>query len=229
MTETEFRPTHVTPLEGMPTWVAPDPSEPSAWLDALLPVRVTATQGDWAQVLCSNGWGAWVDGRLLVALPDRPPGTTQPLARTPDPRPLLARLERALGTYRRLVEQLADGSLDLETFRQRTAGLRVGVIVDGESAWLLDLEHDRWWYCRDAQLQTFATVEAPPGVHAGADGLGDDGGGRGGDVGAAEPPGAGAASEPPAAGEGAGPDLPAGPPPISRTDRPVSPARAGER
>jgi hypothetical protein len=171
--DTDFRPTHVTPLDGMPTWSRPDTSEPSAWLDALLPVRVTDARGDWARVLCANGWGAWVDGRLLVALPDGPPGTARPPAGTADPRPLLARLESALSTYRQLVEQLADGAIDLQTFRERSAGLRLGVIVDGESAWLLDLEHDRWWYCRAAQVQTFATIQAPPD-EAGSDTTGSD-------------------------------------------------------
>ena len=166
MDHTEFRPTHVTPLDGMPTWVNPDPAQPSAWLDPVLPVQVTDTEGDWARVRCSNGWAAWVDGRLLVALPDGPPGTEHPLAHTGDPRPLLARLEVALSTYRRLVEQLADGAIDLQTFRERSGGLRLGVVIDGESAWLLDLDHDRWWYCHDSQLQTFATVDAPPDVHA---------------------------------------------------------------
>jgi hypothetical protein len=201
MSDGEFRPTHVTPLDGLPTWAAPDPSEPSAWLDALLPVQVIGTEGDWAQVLCSNGWAAWVDGRLLVALPEHPPGAAKPISRTPDPRPLLARIERALGTYRRLVEQLADGAIDLDTFRARSKGLRIGVVVDGESAWLLDLEHDRWWYCHDTQLQTFATVEAPPDVHGSA----------------AEPQRPANPSRPPEA---------AGPPPISRTG---SPLQAGER
>ena len=160
--ETGFRPTHVTPLDGMPTWGGPDTSQPSAWLDALLPVRITDTRGDWSRILCANGWGAWVDGRLLVALPDAPPGTGLPPAVTADPRPLLARLERTLSTYRHLVDQLADGAIDLQAFRDRSAGLRLGVVVDGESAWLLDLEQDRWWYCRAAQVQTFATVDAPP-------------------------------------------------------------------
>ncbi|ACU75998.1 conserved hypothetical protein [Catenulispora acidiphila DSM 44928] len=168
MNDTGFRPTHVTPLDGMPTWDGPDPSEPSALLDPVLPVQVVETQGDWARVLCANNWSAWVDGRLLVALPDGPPGTDRPQARTPDPRPLLAQLERTLTAYRQLVEQLAAGTIDLQAFRERSVGLRVGVIVDGESAWLLDLEHDRWWYCHDTQLQTFATVEAPPGVHGAA-------------------------------------------------------------
>lgn len=159
---TAFRPTHVTPLDGMPTWAGPDTSSPSARLDALLPVRITDTRGDWARILCANGWSAWADGRLLIALPDAPPGASVPPAFISDPRPLLARVEHALSTYRQLVEQLADGRLDLQTFRERSAGLRLGVVVDGESAWLLDLEHDRWWYCHATQMQTFATVEAPP-------------------------------------------------------------------
>ncbi|MEY9908135.1 hypothetical protein ABIA35_004368 [Catenulispora sp. MAP12-49] len=162
MDDTGFRPTHVTPLDGMPTWAGPDTSQPSAWLDPLLPVQITDARGDWARVLCANGWAAWVDGRLLVALPGPPPGTGHPPAFTTDPRPLLAELERALSTYRQLVERLAAGEIDLQTFRDRSARLRLGVVVDGESAWLLDLEHDRWWYCHDTQVQTFATVEAPP-------------------------------------------------------------------
>jgi hypothetical protein len=164
MNDTEFRPTHVAPLDGLPTWAGPDPSEPSAWLDALLPVQVVDRQGDWAHVLCANGWAAWADGRLLIALPDGPPGTSKPLTRTSDPRPLLASLERAVATYRQLVEQLAEGAIGLETFRRRSASLRLGVVIDGESAWLLDLDHDRWWYCEGTRLQTFATVEPPRDV-----------------------------------------------------------------
>jgi hypothetical protein len=163
MTELEFRPTHVVPLDGMPTWAGPDAAQPSAaWLDPLLPVHLLTRQGDWARVACSNGWAAWVDGRLLLALPDGPPGVAHPLADAPDPAALLARVERAVGVYRQLAEQVADGRIDRGTFRARTAGLRLGVVVDGESAWLLDLDRDRWWYCDGARLQTFATVEAPP-------------------------------------------------------------------
>jgi hypothetical protein len=208
MDDTEFRPTHVTPLDGMPTWAGPDTSEPSAWLDALLPVRVVDTRGDWARVLCANGWAAWVDGRLLIALPDAPPGTSLPPAFISDPRPLLARLERALSTYRLLVEQLADGRLDLQTFRDRSAGLRLGVVVDGESAWLLDLEHDRWWYCHDAQVQTFATVDvAPEEASVGGSVGGPVGGAAGGAVGgavggpASRPPGGRDAADAARAGE----------------------------
>lgn len=162
MTDTEFRPTHVVPLDGLPTWVSPDVSEPSAWLDPLLPVCLLARHGDWAHVACSNGWSAWVDGRMLLTLPDGPPGTANLLAESPDPRPLLARIERAVAAYRQLVGQLADGRIDLGTFRRNSAELRLGVVIDGESAWLLDLDQDRWWYCDGTRLATFATVEAPP-------------------------------------------------------------------
>ncbi|GAA2147334.1 hypothetical protein GCM10009760_38140 [Kitasatospora kazusensis] len=158
----EFRPTHVVPGDGLPTWAAPDPSRPTARLDPLLPVRLDLTSGDWAHVVCSNGWSAWVDGRLLVALPHHPPGTVAPLGATADPRPLLAQLERALASYRRLVDELADGRIDLETFRTHSRGLRVGAVLDGPAAWLLDLDHGRWYHCDGTRLQTYATVDPPP-------------------------------------------------------------------
>ncbi len=157
----EFRPTHVAPPDGLATWTRPDFSEPNVRLDALLPVRVADMRGDWARVVCSNGWTAWVDGRLLVALPHRPPGTAQALTRTADPRPLLRRLEQALAQYREQVEDLADGTLDLENFRHLTRGLRLGVVLDGDAAWLLDLDQGRWLYCDGLQLHTFAAVEPP--------------------------------------------------------------------
>ncbi|MHA6763907.1 hypothetical protein [Streptacidiphilus sp. PAMC 29251] len=160
----EFRPTHVVPAEGLATWAGPEPSEPSAPLDPLLPVQLTDSRGDWARVLCSNGWSAWVDGRMLVSLPHSPPGTEHPLTRTADPRPLLARLERALAEYRAQVEQLADGRIDLAAFRSRTRDFHLGAVVDGDAAWLLDLEQGRWYYCDGAQLRTYATVEVPPEV-----------------------------------------------------------------
>ncbi|WP_457034344.1 hypothetical protein [Kitasatospora sp. P5_F3] len=155
----EFRPTHVVPEGGLPTWESADPAHPSARLDPLLPVMLTEATGDWARVVCSNAWSAWVDGRMLITLPHRPPGTAQPLATTADPRALLARLEDALAAYRQLVDEYAAGLLDLEGFRSRSAGLRVGAVIDGPAAWLLDLDQGRWYYCEGAQLQTYATVE----------------------------------------------------------------------
>ncbi|MET8629377.1 hypothetical protein ABZW30_37540 [Kitasatospora sp. NPDC004669] len=161
MDEFAFRPTHVAPPTGMATWAAPDPARPSARLDPLLPLRLITGQGDWAQVLCANGWTTWVDGRLLVALPQPPPAAGGPPARTADPRPALAEAEAALARYRSLLEDLAAGVLDLESFRERARGLRIGLVADGEELWVFDPVHDRWCYCDGLQLQTYAATDRP--------------------------------------------------------------------
>ncbi|MFI8962860.1 hypothetical protein ACIGO8_12135 [Streptomyces sp. NPDC053493] len=157
----DFRPTHVVPRDGLPAWEAPDPALPTAPLDAFLPVQLLDRVGDWGQVLCSNGWSAWVDARLLVSVPADPPAAGSPLTRTADPRPLIARAEDALGRFRRAVEELAAGRADGETFRQRTRGLRVGMVVDGEAVWLYDAEHERWVFCDGAGLSTYAAASGP--------------------------------------------------------------------
>ncbi|MFH8377315.1 hypothetical protein [Streptomyces cyaneofuscatus] len=157
----EFRPTHVIPPDGLPAWEAPDVARPTDPLDALLPVRLAERRGDWAYVICSNGWAAWVDGRLLVSVPRTPPAPGQPLARTADPRPLLARAEEALNQYRRAAQDLAEGRSDGESFQQRTRGMRVGMVVDGESVWLYDAEHERWVFCDGTQLSTYAAESGP--------------------------------------------------------------------
>jgi hypothetical protein len=161
MTTPGFRPTHVVPQDGMPAWEVPDPDRPTVPLDGLLPVRLVDRRGDWGHIVCANGWSAWVDGRLLVAVPREPPAAGRPLARTADPRPLLARVEEALGRYRQAIEELTDGRLDGETFRGRTQGLRVGAVVDGEAVWLFEAEHERWVYCDGTRLSTYATSEPP--------------------------------------------------------------------
>ncbi|WP_432055611.1 hypothetical protein [Streptomyces sp. bgisy022] len=161
MTTPAFRPTHVVPRHGLPAWEAPDPSRPTAGLDPLLPVRLTESRGDWGHVLCSNGWSAWVDGRRLVAVPEDPPASDAPPARTADPRPLLTRVQETLARYLIAAENLAEGGLDGEAFRQRTRGLRVGIVVDGESAWLYDSAHGRWLYTDGAHLQPYAADEPP--------------------------------------------------------------------
>ncbi|MCX4514826.1 MULTISPECIES: SH3 domain-containing protein [Streptomyces] len=164
MTETAvpgFRPTHVVPGEGMATWESPDVASPSAPLDPFLPVELVDRRGEWGRVLCANGWSAWVDGRLLIAVPKAPPSAGQPLDRTADPQPLLARAEEVLSQYRRAAQELATGRCDGETFRRRTQGMRLGVVVDGEALWLYDAEHERWVYCDGARLAPFATT-APP-------------------------------------------------------------------
>ncbi|MFI8171527.1 hypothetical protein ACIGAN_35040 [Streptomyces sp. NPDC085931] len=160
MTTPGFRPTHVVPRHGMPAWEAPDSARPTADLDPLLPVQLLERQGDWGHVLCFNGWSAWVDGRRLVAVPQDPPTTDGPLTRTADPRPLLARAEDALSRYRSAVEDLA-GGLDGESFRTRTRGLRIGVVIDGESMWLYDAAHGHWVYADGTRLTPYAADETP--------------------------------------------------------------------
>ncbi|MEU7023030.1 hypothetical protein ABZ990_20545 [Streptomyces sp. NPDC046203] len=151
----------MVPRDGLPTWEAPDPALPAEPLDAFLPVRLLDRAGDWGRVLCSNGWSTWVDARLLVSVPADPPAASGPLTRTADPRPLIGRAADALTRYRRAAEELATGRSDGETFRRRTRRLRVGMVVDGESLWLYDAEHERWVYCDGRGLGTY-TASAPP-------------------------------------------------------------------
>ncbi|CAL9363357.1 hypothetical protein SUDANB176_00720 [Streptomyces sp. enrichment culture] len=161
MTAPGFRPTHIVPQHGLPAWEEPDPARPTVGLDPLLPVRLLERRGDWGRVQCSNGWSAWVDGRLLVAVPQDPPAPDAPMARTADPRPLLIRAEEALTRYRFAVEGLMSGDLDREGFGAHTLGLRLGIVVDGESVWLYDPDHGRWVYTDGTRLHTYAADEAP--------------------------------------------------------------------
>ncbi|MFF8946114.1 hypothetical protein ACF1A5_28390 [Streptomyces sp. NPDC014864] len=160
MTTPGFRPTHVVPQDGMPAWEAPDPDRPTVPLDPLLPVELAERRGDWGRVVCANGWSAWVDGRRLVAVPQDPPRPGGPFG-TGDPRPLLARAEHALASYRVAVEDLAGGGIDRETFGHRTRGLRIGIVVDGESMWLYDAEQGRWVYADGSRTATYAADRAP--------------------------------------------------------------------
>ncbi|MEW2140746.1 hypothetical protein AB0892_29855 [Streptomyces sp. NPDC005409] len=162
-----FRPTHVVPQDGLPAWESPDVSRPTTPLDPFLPVRLLTRQGEWGEVLCSNGWSAWVDGRLLVAVPQPPPTTGgRPPERADDPRPLLARSAEVLDGYRRAFEEFASGRVTSEVFRRSVRGLRVGVVVDGESVWLYDEAAGRWLYGDGTRLATYA-VATGPGVAPG--------------------------------------------------------------
>jgi Bacterial SH3 domain len=61
-----FAPTHTVPPQGMQAWAAPDPNGAVvATLGGGLPIQITEVRGAWAQVLCSNGWTGWVDGRII--------------------------------------------------------------------------------------------------------------------------------------------------------------------
>ncbi|MEU4038063.1 hypothetical protein [Streptomyces collinus] len=176
---TGFRPTHVVPPDGMPAWEAPDPGRPTVPLDALLPVELVERLGDWGHIRCANGWAAWVDGRRLVAVPQDPPAGDGPPAGTDDPRPLLARAERALADYRSALEELADGGLDGQSFEDRTKGLRIGIVVDGESVWVYDHEEGRWMYGEGRRLAPYATDRPPSHEGAGHHGTGHEGAGHG--------------------------------------------------
>ncbi|WP_030991332.1 hypothetical protein [Streptomyces sp. NRRL S-1813] len=231
MTAPEFLPSHVVPPEGMATWTAPDTTRPTAPLDPLLPVQVVERRGDWARALCSNGWSAWVDGRLLLSVPHEPPAAAQPAARTADPRPLLGAVESDLSRYRQLIEELAAGRLDGESFTRRTRGTRLGVVVDGDAVWLYDARHERWCFCDGVSLQTYA-VTAGPSSRSGERAASEAGSGEQDEPGGAadpadpaepaalpDPPGdagggtetgsgaeRGAGAEPDGAGPGAGPE-----------------------
>lgn len=64
-----FVPTHTIPASGTRAWETPDGSGPAAArLDPGLEVQVVERKDDWAKILCSNGWEAWVDGRKLVGM-----------------------------------------------------------------------------------------------------------------------------------------------------------------
>lgn len=182
----DFHPTHVVPQEGLPAWEAPDVSRPTAALDPFLPVELLSRQGDWAEILCSNGWSAWVDGRLLVSVPQPPPtGGGQP-DHAEDPLALLSLTTDVLARYLRAAEQLAAGTADTGGFREATRGLRAGVVIDEGSVWLYDEAAGQWMYGDGTRLVTYA-VPAGPGTP--------------GQPSAAEPDGAPAGAPGPAGGE----------------------------
>ncbi|WP_045696528.1 hypothetical protein [Streptomyces rubellomurinus] len=61
-----FRPTHRVPSGGMSAWTAPDPALTAVTrIDARVELQVLERAGDWAHIVCSNGWSAWVDGRRI--------------------------------------------------------------------------------------------------------------------------------------------------------------------
>jgi hypothetical protein len=57
----------------VPCWAQPDGrAQPTNRLDGGLEVAVLQRHGQWAEVLCQNGFRAWVDGNLLASKPRRP-------------------------------------------------------------------------------------------------------------------------------------------------------------
>ncbi|MFK0049306.1 hypothetical protein ACIQU4_35485 [Streptomyces sp. NPDC090741] len=156
-----FHPTHVVPREGLSAWEEPDLSRPTAALDPFLPVQLLSRRGEWGEILCANGWSAWVDARLLVSVPEPPPTGGRPTSRSEDPLPLLVHGAEALERYRQAAADLASGSADTEAFRRATRGLRAGIVVDGESVWLYEEATGRWMYGDGTGLVTYAVGEGP--------------------------------------------------------------------
>lgn len=173
MYEPQFAPTHVVPHGGLPAWPEPRrgnrPGRPSARLDPLLPVHAADREGDWCRIVCANGWSAWVDGRLLVPVPADPPAASGEQVVADDPGRLLARVEQAVGHYLRAVQDRAQGRTDAEGFRRHTEGMRAGLVLDGEAAWLYDPERDRWCYCDGTVLTPYAVTGEPSGGPAAAE------------------------------------------------------------
>ncbi|WP_424215142.1 hypothetical protein ACN20G_25460 [Streptomyces sp. BI20] len=186
-----FDPTHVVPREGLATWESPDVARPSSPLDPFLPVRLTARQGDWAEIRCANGWTAWVDGRLLVAVPTPPPTAGRPVARAEDPRPPLTRTAEALARYREAAEALLGGRIEAGGFRRETRALRAGVVIDGESVWIWDPVAGRWLYGDGAHLTGWAVPDPLEARRPRPDPGPPEDGDEGGDAGGAEDENAG--------------------------------------
>lgn len=79
-----FVPTHLTPRSGMDSWPRPDAQvSRGPRINGDLEVQVVERQGDWANVVFTNGWAAWVDGRQLVAKGAGPPRAAGPPAAAP--------------------------------------------------------------------------------------------------------------------------------------------------
>lgn len=65
-----WRSTHVVPASGMLAWASPDPElAPIAQLDPRLELQLIERAGDWAHIVCANGWSAWVNGLAIEPLP----------------------------------------------------------------------------------------------------------------------------------------------------------------
>ena len=64
-----FAPTHSAPDTGLPTRERPEPDAPvGPEVPAGVPVQVVERTGDWARIVCSNDWSAWVERRLLAPM-----------------------------------------------------------------------------------------------------------------------------------------------------------------
>ena len=153
-----FSPTHLVPDDGLATFAGASPEQPGPQLDAGLEVTVAEWQGDWARIHCSNGWTAWVNGRLLVPVANPTGGSAHDGASTVVDDQLASLLSDALAQYATLVSELQEGRIDEEVFRNRA--FRAGLVMRDEEAWILDLSSERWWRY-DGLALTTPDIESP--------------------------------------------------------------------
>jgi hypothetical protein len=141
-----FRPTHRVAENGLPAWATPDPRlEPDTHLAPGSGVQLFEQRPDgWAQVVCPNGWRAWVDGRLLQASPA--PSAAQVPVAPPSPAPARWTATHCVGETGlpawpapdpRLEPDthLAPG-LDVQLIEQRPDGWAQVVSANGWAAWV---------------------------------------------------------------------------------------------
>ena len=129
-----FEATHMAPETGLRTWATPDPSQPAAAIPSGLELQLVGRQGDWARVVCDNGWSAWVDARALIDI-----AALRARAET-----LFDRLGAALKEYEQVVAAAAEHRIDQAEFERRA--FQAGMVVSDGEAWFLDLPNARW--CR---------------------------------------------------------------------------------
>ena len=89
-------------------------------------------EGEWARIVCSNGWEAWVAGQALVPM----------AATSPEASELYRALSDALVRYRQAAEAAAAGRITADEFRRQA--LTIGQVVVDDELWLLDAAKQRW-------------------------------------------------------------------------------------
>ncbi|CAM5665687.1 putative protein OS=Streptomyces glaucescens OX=1907 GN=SGLAU_02790 PE=4 SV=1 [Streptomyces glaucescens] len=161
-----FRPTHVVPRHGLPSWETPAPDRPTVPLDPLLPVQLVERRGDWGRIRCSNGWSAWIDGRRLVAVPQDPPTLDRRLAPTATPVRCSAGPSRRSPVTGPPWKSWRTTSWTASRSGSAPAGCGSASSSTGESVWLYDAERERWSYSDGTGLNTYAADEEPrPAEH----------------------------------------------------------------
>src|SRR5688500_18765034 len=124
----------MAPDAGLRTWATADASQPTAALPAGLQVQLAERHGDWARIVCSNGWSAWVDARELIDV-----GKI-----VADAQAVFTRLDAAVREYQQVITDAAGQGIDQAEFQRRA--LNAGMVVSDDEVWFLDLQNGRW--CR---------------------------------------------------------------------------------